>query len=58
MANAPLSGETGKLVKVICPTAQARIFRVKAGRPNRFECIFEFAFWRSHQNDGHSEPAV
>jgi hypothetical protein len=40
------SGEAGRgeLVKMICPTAQAYIFRNHAGRPDQLEWIFEFAF--------------
>jgi hypothetical protein len=45
IASRPSNGAgRGKLVKVICPTAQVQYFRVKAGSPNQLEWIYEFAF--------------
>ncbi|MGA7942111.1 MAG: hypothetical protein WCA43_19685, partial [Bradyrhizobium sp.] len=45
MRNAPLGGHgTAGLLKLICPTTQVHIFRMKAGWSNQLEWIFDFAF--------------
>jgi hypothetical protein len=38
------SGRTREEEPLICPSAQGQFFRIKTGRPNQLERIFEFAF--------------